>query len=88
LTAQGPFQGNTANLTVNLTTGGLFDDAAMVDTNPVGTIELRFDDCENAVVIYLLETPAVSGEIPLNRIDNSNVELCEALADGGGGSAE
>jgi hypothetical protein len=88
LTAQGPYRGNTANLTVNLTTGGLFDDAAMVDTNPVGTIELRFDDCENAVVIYELETPAVSGEISLTRIDDSNVELCEALGNGGGGSAE
>jgi hypothetical protein len=88
LTAQGTFQGNTADLTVNLTTGGLFDNAAIVDTNPVGTIELRFDDCENAVVIYELDTPAVSGEISLTRIDDSNVELCEALADGGVGPAE
>ena len=79
LTAQGPFDGQTANLTVNLTRGGVFDNNSLVDTNAIGTMQLHFEDCSSASITYDLDTPAVSGEIPLSRIDQSSVDLCEMM---------
>lgn len=80
LTAQGPFSGTTADLTVNVTRGGIFNDPAGVETTPVGSMQLEFEDCENAVITYELGTPPLSGQVPLTRISNSNAELCRALA--------
>jgi hypothetical protein len=66
LTAQGPYQGNTANLTVFVTSGG-------------GTIKLEFADCKNGLVSYEITSLGISGEIPIERIVQDNVALCELL---------
>lgn len=88
LTAQGEFVDNAATLDVTLTTGGLFDDAAAPATNSppgsYGTMTIRFDDCTNGEVVYDLTSSGLSGTIPIRRIANDNVPLCEQLAANGG----
>jgi len=83
LTAQGPYAGDTAELTVYLTEGGVFDSAeppAVTDVDhPLGTITIVWHDCEHATLTYDIDPPGVSGEIELRRIVPDNVALCEAL---------
>ena len=83
LTAQGPYDGDKANLTIFLTEGGVFDAAAPVaSTNPAGdgTLTLEFVDCTEGLVNYEITSLGISGEIPVQRISPDNVSLCEALA--------
>jgi sugar lactone lactonase YvrE len=82
LTAQGPFDGSNAELTVHLTTGGIFDSAeppASTDQDGYGTIQLRFLTCNEGRITYDIPSLMLSGEIPVRRIANDNVALCEAL---------
>ncbi len=84
LTAQGPFDGDTANLTIFVTKGGLFDAVAPVaSTDPAGdgTIRLEFADCTEGMVTYEITSLGISGEIPIQRVVGDNIALCEALAD-------
>jgi hypothetical protein len=82
LTAQGPFSGNIAQLEVFLTTGGLFDDPAPVINTPEGTITLTFQDCTSGTVEYEFTSAAVSGSVPISRLADDNVALCELLSNG------
>jgi hypothetical protein len=82
LTAQGPFDGSSAELTVYLTTGGVFDSAeppASTDQDGYGTMQLRFLTCNEGRITYDVPSQMLSGEIPVRRIANDNVALCEAL---------
>ena len=84
LTAQGPYSGNMANLTVYVTKGGVFDSAeppASLDPSGDGTLKLEFADCSEGMVRYEITSLGISGEIPIQRIVQDNVPLCEALAD-------
>jgi hypothetical protein len=83
LTAQGPYDGNTANLTVFVTRGGVFDaaePAASTDMAGDGTLTVEFADCSEGLVKYEITSLGISGEIPIQRITPDNVPLCEALA--------
>ena len=82
LTAQGPFSGNTANLDVYLTQGGVFDAVSPAATTgaPIGTIDITWPDCENADLAYDIPALGLSGDIDLVRIVPDNVALCEALS--------
>lgn len=82
LTAQGSFSGNRAELDVTLTTGGLFDaatDTMNSEPGSYGSLILTFDDCANGTLRYDLFAINLSGEIPLSRIADDNVPLCEAI---------
>ncbi len=82
LTAQGGFDGTTAVLDVTLTTGGLFDDPAPTsnsESGSYGTITISFQDCANGTMEYDLPGLGLSGSIPLTRIANDNVSLCEQI---------
>jgi hypothetical protein len=82
LTAQGPYQGNTANLTLFVTRGGVFDsDEPPAETDPDGdgTMKLEFADCENGLVTYQIKSLEISGEIPIERIVQDNIALCDLL---------
>jgi hypothetical protein len=82
LTAQGPYDGDTANLVIYLTQGGVFDSpqpAASVDLNGYGSMTLEFADCENGLVNYVIPTPGLSGEIPIQRMAPDNIPICESL---------
>jgi len=83
LTAQGPYSGDTASLTIYVTEGGVFDSTeppANNDGIDHGTLTIEFADCSQGVVAYELTSPNVSGEIPIQRIANDNISLCESLA--------
>jgi probable HAF family extracellular repeat protein len=83
LTAQGPYDGDTANLTIFVTEGGIFDSAVPVaETDPAGdgTLTLEFADCTEGLVNYEITSLGISGEIPIGRITPDNVALCETLA--------
>ncbi len=83
LTAQGPYDGDTANLTIFMTEGGVFDaavPAASTDPAGDGTMTLEFADCTEGLVNYEITSLGISGAIPIQRITQDNVPLCEALA--------
>jgi sugar lactone lactonase YvrE len=84
LTAQGPYDGDTANLTIFVTEGGVFDSAEPpTSTDPAGdgTMTLEFLGCTEGLVNYEITSLGISGEIPIQRIVQDNVPLCEALTD-------
>jgi hypothetical protein len=83
LTAQGPYVGNTANLTVFLTQGGVFDSSqppAMTRPEGYGSMTVEFADCTEGLVTYEIPSLSVSGEIPIQRITEDNVALCDSLS--------
>lgn len=83
LTAQGPFNGDTANLVLYETNGGVFDlpdPAPVTDQAGIGTLVLEFADCSNGMVSYEIPSLGISDEIPIQRIVDDNVPLCEVLA--------
>jgi hypothetical protein len=83
LTAQGLYDGDTANLTIFVTEGGVFDaaePAASTDPAGDGTLTLEFADCTEGLVSYEITSLGISGKIPIQRIALDNVTLCEALA--------
>ena len=85
LTAQGPYDGDTANLsitTIFVTKGGVFDaaePATSTDLAGDGTITLEFADCAGGLVNYEITSLGLSGEIPIQRVASDNIALCEAL---------
>ena len=86
LIAQGPYSGNTANLTIFLAEGGVFDSPtppATIDQAGDGTLTIDFADCTQALVTYDITSVQQSGEIPIQRIVNDNVALCETLSGAG-----
>ena len=75
--------GDTANLTIYVTEGGVFDKgspAPVTDQAGNGTITIEFADCTEGLVRYEITSLGISGEIPIERIAHDNVPLCEMLA--------
>ena len=83
LTALGPIEGDTAVLNIDIASGGLFDTATVVEhTSPPGsdgTITLTFSDCGSGLVEYNIPSINRQGSVPIQRIANDNIALCEAL---------
>jgi formylglycine-generating enzyme required for sulfatase activity len=82
LTAQGPYEGDTANLTIFVTEGGVFDSAepaTSTDMDGDGIMTLEFADCSEGLVSYEITSLGISGEIPIQRIAPDNISLCESL---------
>jgi hypothetical protein len=83
ITAQGPYEGDTALLDIVVTTGGVFDmtEPAPENSDPgsVGSMEVIFESCSSGVVKYDLPGLDLMGEVPIQRIVDDNVVLCEAL---------
>jgi len=86
LTAQGSYADKEAVLDVVLTSGGVFDKATeVVRTDPAGsdgTLILTFDDCYTGTIEYDIPSIGRRGLIPIQRIVDDNVAVCEALVDG------
>jgi hypothetical protein len=83
LVAQGAYDGDTANLTIFVTEGGVFDAVEPVpstDQAGDGTLTLEFADCTEGLIKYEITSLGISGEIPIQRISDDNVALCEVLA--------
>jgi len=81
LTAQGAYASGVADLQVTLTRGGRFDrvDPAPQST-PAGTLRIAFSDCRQALVTYRFPELGLAGQVPLRRVTDDNVALCEALS--------
>jgi len=82
ITAAGGFEGDTAMLDITVTSGGKFDAGDPVEREVVGTIELKFEDCTKGVVKYNIPSINRSGEVPIQRVANDNVPICEARLEG------
>jgi cytochrome c peroxidase len=82
LTAQGPYSGGNAALTVYETSGGVFDAAepAPGPSLAIGSIDLSWTDCGAGRLAYDLPALGLAGVIPIQRIVADNVPTCEALA--------
>jgi plastocyanin len=80
LTAQGPYDGDTAVLDVFMTAGGVVDSVEPPVNAPVnaGTITIVWTGCNEGLLSYDLTTPVRSGDIPIERIVLDNVAACQA----------
>jgi len=83
MTAVGPFTGNTANLDITWSSGMILDS----ETPPVvnesdGSMTVEFDDCFTGNVSYDLGQSGRAGTVPIQRIVNDAVPLCETLTEG------
>ena len=81
LTAQGNYEGGSADLVVYNSRGGLFDTTLPTpDLEPIGSILLEFESCEKGTVSYELPGAGLSGVIPIQRLAPDNVAACKARA--------
>ncbi len=84
LTASGPYDDDTATLTIYVTEGGVFDSATpatSTDQDGDGTLTIEFSSCNEGLATYEITSLDISGEIPIERIVLDNVPLCEMLAE-------
>lgn len=87
LIASGPYSGDTATLTIYVSEGGVFDSAnpaPVTDPAGDGTMTIEFADCTAGIVNYEITSAGLSGEIPIQRVADDNVALCESLGGTGG----
>ena len=78
LTAQGPYDGKQAELVVYNSSGGLFDSVlAVPQLEPIGSINLQFENCESGTVSYDLPSYGLKGEIPIQRVASDNIAACQ-----------
>ena len=79
LTALGPIEGNQANMEIEMTSGGNFATATEIKRALDGTIILTFDSCNSGTVKYDIPSINKQGTVPIQRVADDNVVLCEAL---------
>jgi len=80
LTATGPYNGNNAQLEIAVTSGGVFDSTEPVPASePAGTILLHFNGCNSGTVTYDIPSINRTGVIPIERVAQDNVALCEMI---------
>jgi hypothetical protein len=83
LTALGPIDGNQVMMNIDIASGGIFDTATDIQhTDPPGsdgTIVLTFDSCNSATVEYDIPSINRQGTVPIRRVADDNIVLCEAL---------
>lgn len=82
VTGLGTIDGDRVSLNMELTTGGSFNAAEPepVQDTGYGTMLIVFSGCNAATVSYSFPGPGLSGEFPIHRVVDSNVPLCETLA--------
>lgn len=81
VTAFGPYTGNTADLDVEVTSGGVFNAANPAPSQQAdGSILLEFASCNEATVSFDIVSANIAGEIPIERIALDNIPACETLA--------
>jgi hypothetical protein len=80
LTAQGEFDGDSAALTVYLTSGGVFNSPQPVPvTEPDGEMLLEFTGCNSGRVTFDIPSLDLQGEVPIERVALDNIEQCYLL---------
>lgn len=87
LTAQGPYDGNVADMIIVNTTGMVFNSAQPeADRVQDGTMTVEFTSCTEGTIDYNIPSAAESGTIPIQPsfgpdLDPSNQELCESMTE-------
>jgi len=80
LTAIGPYSGNSVVLDIDRTEGGVFNKGLPeVEHNPDGTITIEFSSCNEGILTYDIESANLQGVIPIQRVIQNNVAICEAM---------
>jgi len=83
-TALGAIDGNHSTMSIDITSGGIFDNATLVQhTDPAGSdgiIDLTFETCAAGTVTYDIPAIAQQGTVAIQRVADDNIALCEALA--------
>jgi cyclophilin family peptidyl-prolyl cis-trans isomerase len=86
MTAAGTIEGNRAVMNITITRGGLFDSVTETErTDPPGsdgTITITFEDCSAGLVEYDITSINEQGSVPIERVVDDNIALCEALIPG------
>lgn len=77
-TAGGTIAGSEANLTINLNTGGVFNDPRMTSLAPVGTMSIQFQSCTSASLTFEFDS-GESDTIEIIRLTPDT--FCGALAE-------
>ena len=79
----GPITGDDAVLSIELTSGGIFDTPAEIErTDPPGsdgTFTLKFKNCSSGTLEYDITSIDALGTVPIVRAAADNVRLCNAL---------
>jgi hypothetical protein len=79
LTALGSIGGDRSVMDISITAGGIFDTDSTVTRVKDGSIKLRFTNCNTGTVDYDIPSIDRQGSVPIIRIANDNIALCEAL---------
>ena len=83
LTGVGQIIGDEAVLSIELTSGGIFDTPAEIErTDPPGsdgTFTLKFKNCSSGTLEYDITSIDSQGTVPIVRAAADNVRLCNAL---------
>jgi len=83
MTALGIINNDTVVMNIDFTSGGIFDTATDIQhTSPAGsdgTLTLKFDNCTSGTVTYNITSINAQGTVPIQRVANDNVALCNAL---------
>ena len=83
LTAIGPIDGNKVEMNITFTSGGIFDTASEIKrTDPPGsdgTLRVTFYGCNSGSVEYHIPSINRHGVVPIERIADDNIVICEAL---------
>jgi len=79
LTALGPFVNNMSVMDITFASGGVFDTPTEVQFREGGTITLIFDSCNSGSIEYDIPTVNRSGVVPIRRVANDNISICELL---------
>jgi len=79
--AAGNFAGTEAVMDISFASGGIFDTTTEIvrDSEGAGTIILTFSDCENGTVEYDIPSIDQKGTVPIQRVSDDNVAMCEEL---------
>jgi len=83
LIALGPLDGNRSEMDVTFARGGLFDTApgiGEVEEVDAGHITLTFDGCNSGTLAYDITSTDQQGTVPIRRVADDNIALCEALS--------
>ena len=85
LTAQGLFNGDTADLKVYSTSGGIFNQGSLPSANTVevGTISASFEHCNSGLVSYDIDSIGRANDIPIQRTAPDAIPACELKSSGG-----
>lgn len=82
VTGGGAYSGGSVMVSVELTSGGIFNGSEPLATQQpgYGTIRVGFINCSEAVLHYAFPSVDLSGQVKLSRVLPDNVALCQALA--------